>query len=178
MEELLGEYLGVMIRMSHGYTGRHQKSQSSSVSGLQGGSAVYGTPSHHTSTVQGRSQAGLTNSVQMGHNTSRKQPRGVRPSNPREKTPTKGRRGTDTKRQQVTPNPKRTSISPFMQRQLGSVEKSGSKRRGGTPTKSHTGAYSSTVNLPAGTTFRHSKKEGLEKDSFYEKLFFFRNKRV
>ena len=26
--------------------------------------------------------------------------------------------------------------------------------------------------------YRNSKKEGLEKDSFYEKLFFFRNKRV
>ena len=146
--------------MSHGYTGRHQKSQTSSVSGLQGGSGVYGTPSHHTSTVQpGRSQAALSNSVQLGHNTSRKPNRAQpRPSGQRDKTPTKAYRQNDSKRQHVTPNSKRTNISPFMQRQFGSVDKSASKRKAATPTKSHTGAYSSTINLPSGPTYRHSKK--------------------
>ena len=168
MEELLGEYLGIVVRMSHGYTGRHQKSQASSMSGIQGGSGIYGTPSHHASTAQpGRSQAHLSSSVQLGHNNYRKpaknQPRQL---GQRERTPTKATK-IDSKRQHVTPNSKRTNISPFMQRQFGSVEKSASKRKAVTPTKSHTGAYSSGAILPLGTTYRHSKKEGLEKDSFY-----------
>jgi hypothetical protein len=33
--------------------------------------------------------------------------------------------------------------------------------------------------MPNNTqTYRHSQKEGLGQDSFYDKLFFFRNKRV
>lgn len=41
-----------------------------------------------------------------------------------------------------------------------------------TPTKSYAGYGHS------GQVYKNSKKEGLEKDSVYEKLFFFRNKRV
>ena len=46
-----------------------------------------------------------------------------------------------------------------------------------TPTKSYNGGYSNLYPQTA-LVYKNSKKEGLEKDNFYEKLFFFRNKRV
>ena len=177
--EMLNDYLAVIIRTGQGYTGKHQKSQSSSMSGLQGSSAIYGTPSHHTSTIQpSRNTGPLTNSAQLAHTTSRKnknQPRAVnRQHGFKEKTPTKRNKNTESKRYNVTPNGKRTNISPFMNRQFGSVDKSISKRsKAATPTKSHTGAYTSSINMGPGPTYRHSKKEGLEKDSFYEKKTYF-----
>ena len=68
----------------------------------------------------------------------------------------------------------------MIRKNFGSTEKSRSNRsksRNMTPTKSYNGGYSNLYPQTA-LVYKNSKKEGLEKDNFYEKLFFFRNKRV
>ena len=78
----------------------------------------------------------------------------------------------------MTPTHKNSKMSPLVRRHFGSTEKSLSKSKHMTPTKSFmNGSYNGIIN--SSTQFyKNSKKEGLEKDSVYEKLFFFRNKRV
>jgi hypothetical protein len=63
------------------------------------------------------------------------------------------------------------SISPYVQRQFGSTEKSLTKNKSSmTPTKSSSGHYYSSLfsnQTPQLHVFKNAKKTGLEKGSFY-----------
>lgn len=160
--------------------GRHHHTNSS---------AIYQTPTHQSHSSQKiyqeqqnsfkatlpshkKNQSGIYHvplSNAKGHNSTLK-----------EKTPTKKNKGNETRRFNVTPTHRNTAkTSPFVARHFGSTEKSRSKSKSKnlTPTKSYAassyGGYGHS-----GQVYKNSKKEGLEKDSVYEKLFFFRNKRV
>lgn len=79
----------------------------------------------------------------------------------KDKTPTKKTKGNETKRFNITPNNKNRKLSPFINKQFGSAEKSISKNKNSlTPTKSYTGGYLGT--LQAGNVtqqiYRNSKK--------------------
>lgn len=79
----------------------------------------------------------------------------------KDKTPVKSNKGYETKRFNVTPSNKNRQVSPFVQRELGSTEKSQSKNKNVlTPTKSYNGY--NTGSLYMGNTtqqvYRKSKK--------------------
>jgi hypothetical protein len=180
LKEVLNEYLAAAARLQ-GASSRHNKSSFSH-------SSVYQTPSQpaHASVQFGNQQSGsavgntnrkfMNQSYQPGKSSNHKSE-----VKSKDKTPSKLNKGNETKRFHVTPTNRNKQVSPFIQRQFGSTEKSLSKNKLSlTPTKSSTGNYTGSLYMGNTTqqVYRNSKKEGLEKDSFYEKLFFFRNKRV
>jgi hypothetical protein len=73
----------------------------------------------------------------------------------KEKTPTKKNKGNETRRINVTPTHRNTKTSPFVARHFGSTEKSLSRSKNMTPTKSY-GGYGA-----AAQVYKNSKKEGL-----------------
>ena len=79
----------------------------------------------------------------------------------KDKTPTKVNKGNQTKRFNATPTNKNKQVSPFIQRQFGSTEKSLSKNKNNlTPTKSSTGNYTGSLYMGNTTqqVYRNSKK--------------------
>ena len=181
LHEVMNDYLGLIVKIN----GRHM--ESANISGKQRpnqNSSIMQTPSQQTTPIPNLEPFNPFKSAVPSHkkNTSsglwQQSGKSNVQSSYKEKTPTRKGKGNETRRFNVTPTQKSNKLSPMIRREFGSTSKSKSKKRSNlTPTKSYNGGYNSLYPQTA-LVYKNSKKEGLEKDSFYEKLFFFRNKRV
>jgi hypothetical protein len=142
-----------------GSSTRHNKSNFSQAS------AVYQTPLHQvhfnhqsTSAVYNTNRKSMNQSYQVSNKFSNNKS----DIKSKEKTPSKVNRGNETKRFNVTPtNKNKQQVSPFIQRQFGSTEKSLSKNKTiYTPTKGMTGNYTGSLYMGNTTqqVYKNSKK--------------------
>jgi hypothetical protein len=137
-------------------TGGKQKSQANS--------AIFQTPSHQATSTHNIYQDPY-NTNKSGITSHKKTPSAVYQSKAypnssfKERTPKK-QKGGDTRRFNVTPTHKNSKLSPLIRKNFGSTDKSRSKSRNLTPTKSYNGGYTSLY-PQTGQVYRNSKKEGL-----------------
>ena len=172
----MNEYLAAVVKVSAAFGGRPSKGQ-------HGGQLQ--TPTHQPASTQNINYESFNPFKSAVQNHKKKNSSGPfqqsgklqKQTSINQRTPTKKGKGNDTRRGNVTPTHRNSKMSPMLRHHFGSTDKSRSKSRNLTPTKSFNG-YSTSLYPQSNQVYRNSKKEGLEKDSFYEKLFFFRNKRV
>lgn len=146
-----------MISKMQGLSNRHHKSNMSQAS------ATYHSPINH---VQMSHQSTTTyhptnrKTMNQSYQTCQKYSHNKSDIKCKDKTPIKVQKGYETKRFHVTPTNKNKEVSPFINKQFGSTEKSLSKNKMAlTPTK-NTVNYNGTLYMGNTTqqVYRNSKK--------------------
>lgn len=152
---MLDEYLTVISKMQ-GLSNRHHKSNMSQAS-------IHYSPINH---VQASHQSMTTyhptnrKTMNQSYQTSQKYSHNKSDLKCKDKTPIKVQKGYETKRFHITPTNKNKEVSPFINKQFGSTEKSLSKNKMAlTPTK-NTVNYNGILYLGNTTqqVYRNSKK--------------------
>jgi hypothetical protein len=176
----LEEYLNIISEVAASLNSRSKKSphSHSTLAFQTPNQQANGTHLHLSNTTQFNNS---TKKLQSnGYITSAKHHKAETHRLIKDKTPTKRNKGSEFKGASITPSSKNTKTA-YIQRQFASTSKSPHSKNTKelTPNKNRTSIYSSSLYMPNNTqTYRCSQKEGLGQNSFYEKLFFFRNKRV